>query len=393
MALCPKRLCCRGANDFAGFDADLSGGAVRVAGIDCDYLYVAVAALDVPAANGDGSSLHAIGCKHGGCACRLIGHGDREIELAAALESGFYGGKTKAAGKIILRKQVGKRGRWINHVRLLLYQEEGMFLISERALVNSEFLKMQHVNVARGEAIVLHDVNLEIETGEHVAILGPNGCGKSTLIKTITCECYPIVAPGTSIRLLGRERWDVSQLRRHLGVVEANLPGERTGVTRGIEAVVAGFFSASTLWPNLHVEPEMWTRAHAALDLMQAGHLAEKLVGQMSAGEQRRIMIARALVHEPEMLLLDEPSNALDMAAQRELREALRHVAQQGTGIVMVTHHLADILPEIDRVIMMRAGRIFADGTRDQLITAEKLRELFGVEVTLTQRDGYWHSW
>src|SRR5271170_6748849 len=263
----------------------------------------------------------------------------------------------------------------------------------DTALPESEFLNMQHVDVARGDAIVLHDITLHIATGEHVAILGPNGCGKSTLIKTITCECYPIVAPETSIRLLGRDRWDVSQLRQHLGVVEAHLPGERTGVTRGIDAVVAGFFSASRLWPNLHVTPEMRTRAHAALERMQATHLEEKLVGQMSAGEQRRIMIARALVHEPGMLLLDEPSNALDLAAQRELREALRLVAQQGTGIVMVTHHLADILPEITRVIMMRSGRLFADGTKEELLTTEKLRELFRVEMALTRRDGYWHSW
>jgi iron complex transport system ATP-binding protein len=257
--------------------------------------------------------------------------------------------------------------------------------------MSTEFLHMQHVNVARGDAVVLHDINLSIRTGEHVAILGPNGCGKSTLIKTITCECYPIVAPEMRIHLLGRERWDVSQLRKHLGVVETNLPGERTGVTRGIDAVVAGFFSASTLWPNLHVTEEMRVKAHAALERMQATHLEQKLVGQMSAGEQRRIMIARALVHEPEMLLLDEPSNALDIAAQRELREALRRVAQQGTGIMMVTHHLGDILPEIDRVIMMREGRITADGSKDELIDAKKLAELFGTDVHVTEKDGYWH--
>jgi iron complex transport system ATP-binding protein len=257
--------------------------------------------------------------------------------------------------------------------------------------MNTEFLNMRHVNVARGDVVVLHDINLTIQTGEHVAILGPNGCGKSTLIKTITCECYPIVAPEMRIHLLGRERWDVSQLRKHLGVVETNLPGERTGVTRGIDAVVAGFFSASTLWPNLHVTEEMRVKAHAALERMQAEHLEEKLVGQMSAGEQRRIMIARALVHEPEMLLLDEPSNALDIAAQRELREALRRVAQQGTGIMMVTHHLGDILPEIDRVIMMREGRIAADGSKDELIDAKKLGELFGTDVHVTEKDGYWH--
>jgi len=171
------------------------------------------------------------------------------------------------------------------------------------------------------------------------------------------------------------------------------LPGERTPVSKGRDVVVAGFFSASTIWPNLHITDEMRERAEEAMALMAATHLANKLVGEMSAGEQRRIMIARALVHKPSMLLLDEPSNALDIAAQRELRDALRVVAQQGTGIIMVTHHLADILPEIHRVIMMRSGRIVADGPRHELITAAQLRELFGVEVTLTERDGYWHSW
>ncbi len=255
------------------------------------------------------------------------------------------------------------------------------------------FLTMRHVDVARGENIALHEINLEIGLGEHVAILGPNGCGKSTLIKTLTCECYPIARPETIIRLFGRERWDVSQLRRRLGVVSADLPGERTPVTLGRDVVVSGFFSASTLWPNLQVTEEMRERAAEAMALMQAEHLAGKLVGQMSAGEQRRIMIARAMVHRPEMLLLDEPSNALDMAAQRELREALRRVAQAGTGLLMVTHHLADILPEIDRVILMKRGRIFGDGAKEELITRERLKALFGVDLELTQRNGYWYSW
>jgi iron complex transport system ATP-binding protein len=258
---------------------------------------------------------------------------------------------------------------------------------------SAEFLRMRQVSVARGDAVVLHEINLAISTGEHVAILGPNGCGKSTLIKTITCECYPLFTAEMECRLLGRERWDVSQLRKHLGVVSADLPGERTPVSKGRDVVVAGFFSASTIWPNLHITEEMRERAQEAMALMQATHLANKLVGEMSAGEQRRIMIARALVHQPEMLLLDEPSNALDLAAQRELRDALRVVAQKGTGIIMVTHHLADILPEIDRIIMMRSGRIVADGPRHELITVEQLRNLFGVEVALTERDGYWHSW
>jgi iron complex transport system ATP-binding protein len=138
------------------------------------------------------------------------------------------------------------------------------------------FLTMRHVDVARGDAIVLHDVSLEIGVGEHVAILGPNGCGKSTLIKTLTCECYPIAQPQTMVSLFGRERWDISQLRRRLGVVSADLPGERTPVTLGHDVVVSGFFSASTLWPNLHVTDEMRESAAEAMALMQAEHLAGK---------------------------------------------------------------------------------------------------------------------
>ncbi len=259
------------------------------------------------------------------------------------------------------------------------------------------FLSMQHVDVARGDAVVLHDISLELALGEHVAILGPNGCGKSTLIKTMTRECYPMVRPegepAMRCRLLERDRWDLSQLRTQFGVVSAELPGERTPVASGREAVIAGFFGASAIWPNHVVTPSMEAQASQALALLHASHLGEKLVGQMSAGEQRRVMIARALVHRPAMLLLDEPSNALDLAAQRELRAALRAVAQQGTGILMVTHHLADILPEIDRVILMREGRIVADGPRAELLTSSSLKDLFGVELMLAERDGLLHGW
>ncbi len=251
---------------------------------------------------------------------------------------------------------------------------------------------MASVDIARGDKVVLHDVNLRIASGEHIAILGPNGCGKSTLIKAITCECYPIVRPGMELKVFGRDRWDVQQLRKHLGVVATDLPGERTAVTRGLDAAVSGFFSSSTIWPNLEVTESMRATALDMLGLMGADHLRDRLVGEMSAGEKRRVMIARSLVHRPEMLLLDEPSNALDLAAQHELREILRRVAAT-TGLIMVTHHLADILPEIDRVVMMRAGRIVADGPKRELLTASRLRDLFGVELELTERNGYWHSW
>ncbi len=260
------------------------------------------------------------------------------------------------------------------------------------------FLELRAANVARGDRVVLHNLNLSIRTGEHVAILGPNGCGKSTLIMAMTCQLYPIVRPGMRVRIFGRERWDLTELRRHFGVVSAGpmgseLPGERTAVTCGLDAVIAGFFSASTLWPNLHVTQEMRARAGEALERMEATRLAAQLVGTMSAGERRRILIARALVHRPRQILLDEPSNALDLAAQRELRETLRGLAREGTGLVMVTHHLVDILPEIERIILMRDGRIVADGPRETLLTEARLSELFHAPVRIG-RDAEWlHSW
>lgn len=260
------------------------------------------------------------------------------------------------------------------------------------------FLHLQHVNVARGENTVLHDIDLIINTGEHIAILGPNGCGKSTLIKTMTCECYPIVQPETSVSIFGRGRWDLTELKKRLGVVSPELPGKPTLHTTGRDAVITGFFSSSTLWPNLIVTPAMQQRADEVLQQIDAVPLANKLVGQMSAGQQRRIMIGRALVGSGHagsstMLLLDEPSNALDLSAQRDLRNLLRTLAQQGTGILLITHHIADILPEIDRILMMKDGRIVADGPKSELLTAPRLSTLFHTQVNITQQDGFYNAW
>jgi iron complex transport system ATP-binding protein len=255
------------------------------------------------------------------------------------------------------------------------------------------FLQLSHVNVARGENVVLHDVNLSVNAGEHIAILGPNGCGKSTLIKTITCECYPIVQSETEVKIFGRSRWDLTELKKRLGVVSTELPGKQTLTTTGRDAVLTGFFSSSTLWPNLTVTDEMRARTDEVLALIDAEPFRDKLVGHMSAGQQRRIMIGRALVASSQMLLLDEPSNALDIAAQQELRSLMRRLAQQGTGILLITHHVSDIIPEIDRILMMKEGRIIADGPKAELLTAPALSDLFRTEIHLTEKDGFHHAW
>ncbi len=261
-------------------------------------------------------------------------------------------------------------------------------------------VEMEHVYVARGQNVVLRDVSLRIGVGESLAILGPNGCGKSTLLKTMTCECYPLVRPETHVRIMGRERWDLTELKRRMGVVSAELPGKQTLTTTGFDAVLTGFFSSSTLWPNLTVTAEMREKAEEILTLVGGEKLRDKPVGEMSAGQQRRVMIGRALAGnsggragDSQMLLLDEPSNALDMGAQHDLRMMLRGLMERGTTVMLITHHIGDILPEMDRIVMMREGQIVADGTKRELLTGERLGGLFGREIEVRERGGWWSAW
>ena len=185
-----------------------------------------------------------------------------------------------------------------------------------------------------------------------------------------------------------------------MGVVSTELPGRPTLATSGFDMILTGFFSSSTLWPNLTVTSQMRARAEEILVLVGAESLRYKLFGEMSAGQQRRIMIGRAMAGTAangegavQMLLLDEPSNALDLGAQHDLREMLRGLAQKGTSILLITHHIADILPEMDRIVMMRDGRIVADGSKRELITERRLSDLFGREIAMTERGGYWNAW
>jgi len=245
----------------------------------------------------------------------------------------------------------------------------------------------------RGETCALRDVSLTIGAGEHVAILGPNGCGKSTLIKTITRDCYPLAHPDSSVSILGQSVWNVFDLRRLLGIVSNDLMTQCTREITGFEIVLSGFFSSIGIWPNHHVTPEMRARALQVLEMLEAPHLSDKPVDEMSSGEARRMLIGRALVHEPKALLLDEPSTSLDLFAQHELRETVRKLAHAGIGILLVTHHLSDIIPEVDRIILMRQGRIVADGSKRETLTPAALRDLFGVEVELAERAGYYHLW
>ena len=252
-------------------------------------------------------------------------------------------------------------------------------------------LEMKNVSVMRGENRALDRLSLRIEAGEHVCILGPNGSGKSTLIKTITRECYPLVRDDSSMAILGRTLWNVFELRSRLGIVSPDLLAACTTEATGLDLVVSGFFSSTRIFPNHEPLRDHRARAQAALRRMGVPHLAERPVVEMSSGEAKRTLIARALVHEPQTLLFDEPGNTLDLAGQLELREAMKELARAGLGIVLVTHHVSEIIPEIERVVLLQKGRVLADGRKDELLTNDRLSELFGVPVKLFREDGYFY--
>lgn len=259
--------------------------------------------------------------------------------------------------------------------------------------MSSPLLHLQNITVFRGSKAAIDNLTLEIGLGEHVAILGPNGCGKSTLIKTITRECYPLARSGSSLSILGRETWNVFDLRALLGIVSHDLMNTFTRDLTGREVVLSGFFSSVGVFAHQDVTAAMREQADNALGRLDAARLADRLTDEMSSGEARRVLIARALVHNPRALLFDEPGTSLDLFAQHELLLIMRKLAQSGTGIVLVTHHLADIIPEIERVILMRDGRIVADGRKSEILTAERLSALFQLPVSLAERNGYYNLW
>ena len=263
-------------------------------------------------------------------------------------------------------------------------------------MTGAPLIELRHVTVVRDidrspARPALDDVSLSIDAGEHVCILGPNGCGKSTLIKTITRECYPLARPESSVRILGRERWNVFELRAMLGIVTPDLLAACSTDATGRDVVLSGFFSSTRIFRHHTLDAAQAIRADELLARFGVAHLADVAVSHMSSGEAKRVLIARALVHDPSSLLFDEPGNALDVAAHAALVDTMSTLARAGIGIVLVTHHVSEIVPEIERIVMLRDGRVMADGAKNDLLTSERVSDLFGVRAQV-HRDGerYW---
>jgi len=262
-------------------------------------------------------------------------------------------------------------------------------------------LHLQDATVIKGNRQrVLDAISLSIREGEHTVILGPNGSGKSSLMRLITRQDYPLAHPDGSPAMLvyGKARWDVFELRSLLGIVSVDLHqvfvdsfAQRD--IPGLDMVISGFLASTGLFPHQQVTPSMRRQAIEALEQMEALHLARKSIAAMSTGEARRLLIARALVHRPRALILDEPTTGLDLLARQRFLESLRTLAQRGTTILLVTHHIEEVFPEIARVILLKDGRIFHDGPKPEALSTQHLSALYEAPILLEQdRAGYYSA-
>lgn len=258
---------------------------------------------------------------------------------------------------------------------------------------NCPILELENVSVVRdgGKKKILDRVSLTVPCGENAAILGPNGAGKSSLIKVLTREFYPLAGPKTVCRVWGQDRWNIFELRFRLGVVSNDLQALCSRDISGMETVLSGFFSSI----GLHRERITAAKKKKALEIirfLEIEHLKDRKMSVMSSGEARRFLIARALVHNPQALILDEPANSLDLRAANHFKNAVRKIARAGVSIILVTQSLQDIIPEIKRVVLMEKGRVRADGPKEEILTARNIGRLFKVPVKISKVRGYYHA-
>lgn len=254
-----------------------------------------------------------------------------------------------------------------------------------------KLIEIRDATIWRGSTCVFEHLSLDIEQHERVAILGPNGSGKTTLLKTINCELYPASKPGTCVRVLGRDRWNVWELRKHIGVVSNDLHQRYTPTTTAIEVVVSGFFSSIGVHGILadQVTRDQVDAARRTMAELGIEDLRKTPLNRMSSGQQRRCLLARALVHDPVTLILDEPTSGLDFAASFDYLDRIRRLAREGRNIVIVTHHLNEIPPEVDRIILLQKGSIAADGSKAEVLTSERLSLVYDTPVRVAEVDGF----
>lgn len=253
-------------------------------------------------------------------------------------------------------------------------------------------IDIRHATVYRGDTRVFHDFSLSIEEKEHTAIIGPNGAGKTTLLKLLNRELYPVHEPGSQVRILGRERWNVWELRKSLGVVSHDLQTHYLGYVRGIEVVLSGYYASVGVYDYQSFDDAEIENARRIVEWLGVDDISHRVFSTMSTGQQRRFLLGRALIHQPRHLVLDEPTSGLDLKATFQYLEVIRRLMQEGRTMLLVTHHIHEIPPEIDRVILMQSGRIVGDGPKADMLNDDRLSRLFDVPIRVVGANGYYQA-
>jgi iron complex transport system ATP-binding protein len=251
------------------------------------------------------------------------------------------------------------------------------------------YLELQAVEAWLGPRPVFSDLCLSLHRGEHTVILGPNGSGKSSLVKLLSRELYPVVKPGSWLRIFGSTTVNLWELRRRIGLVSPDLQAGYRPQVRAADVVLSGFFGSVGIGRSQQPSTAMGERVAALMEQLGLGDLAERPFGQLSDGQRRRLLLARALVHQPEVLVLDEPTNGLDLRARHQLLAILRELAGAGTTLLLVTHQIEAIIPEIRRAVLLREGRVVGDGPVEELLRDGPLSDLFGTPLRVCGANGY----
>jgi len=254
----------------------------------------------------------------------------------------------------------------------------------------AKIIDIRNATVYRGDTRVFENFDLEIESGKSTVILGPNGAGKTTLLKLLSCELYPVVARGSHVRVLGQERWNVWDLRNHLGIISNDLQNDYLGYVPGKEVILSGFYSSIGTYRHQSFSTEQQAQVSKILNGLGIADLRDKPFAAMSTGQQRRFLLGRALVNDPDNLILDEPTSGLDLKATFQYLETLRRLLHEGRTVVLVTHHVHEIPPEIEHVVLLDNGKIVAQGKKADILDDASLSELFGTPIHLVDANGYY---
>ncbi len=253
-------------------------------------------------------------------------------------------------------------------------------------------IEIRNATIYRGSTRVFEKFSLTIAQHEHVAILGPNGSGKTTLLKVVNREIYPVVRDDSWVRILGKSSWNVWELRSHIGLVSHDLQARYRSRTSALNVVLSGYLSSVGIHGSLasRITAEQKKQAQRILADLGVAELAGTPLGEMSTGQQRRCLLGRALVHDPDTLILDEPTAGLDLSASFDYLARVRRLVLQGKTIVLVTHQLNEIPPDIERVVLLKEGTVIADGPQSEVLTAENLSKTYDTEIKVAQVDGYY---